>query len=127
MAGFSIPIAALAARSNARLETVVRRVTQDIYRRVVRRSPVDTGRFRANWNVSYGSPNVTFTDATNQSRSLAEIAKVATSPVGGVSFLANGLPYARELEFGSSTQAPQGMVRLTVREFASAVAQAVRA
>ena len=127
MAGFTIPLSALAARSTARLETVVRRVTIDIYRRVILRSPVDTGRFRANWNVAYGTPSVTFTDATNQSRSLAEVAKVSAFPVGGVSFLANGLPYARELEFGSSKQAPQGMVRLTVNEFAQAVAQAVRA
>lgn len=129
MAGFSIPLSALAARSNARLETVVRRVTIDIYRRVILRSPVDTGRFRANWNISYGTPDVTFTGATNKNTTLtaAERSVVASFPVGGISYLANGLPYARELEFGSSTQAPQGMVRLTVREFASAVAQAVGA
>ncbi len=127
MGTFSIPLAALAARSQASMETVVRRVTLDIYTRAVQRSPVDTGRFRANWNISYGTPDVTFTDATNQSRSLSQLAKTASLPVGGVSFLANGLPYANELEFGSSKQAPMGMIRVTVNEFAQAVAQAVRA
>lgn len=125
MAQFSIPLTRLAQKSGLSLSTVVRKATLDIFSRVVLRSPVDTGRFRANWNVSYGQPNASVTTDTGQGRIQAEIASVATSPVGSVSYLTNGLPYARRLEYGYSKQAPAGMVRLTVREFGAFVDKAI--
>lgn len=125
MAQFTIPLARLAAKSGLDLATVVRKVTLDLFSRVVLRSPVDTGRFRANWNVSYGQPNASVTTDTGQGRIQAEIGGVATSPVGSVSYLTNGLPYARRLEYGYSKQAPAGMVRLTVREFSAFIDKAI--
>lgn len=117
MGSWSVPLDKLAARAGARMETVVRKATFDLFRNVVLRSPVDTGRFRANWNVSYASPNYSTTAATNQARGVTEAGKALTLPVGGVTYLSNGLPYARRLEFGWSNQAPQGMVRLSVQQF----------
>lgn len=99
------------------LETVARKITFDLFSKVNLRSPVDTGRFRGNWNVSYGVPDVSFTDNTNQNRATAEISKALTLPVGGVTWMANGLPYAARLEYGYSQQAPAGMVRVSVSEF----------
>jgi hypothetical protein len=106
------------------VETVVRKVTLDLFRKVVLRSPVDTGRFRANWNVSYGTPDVTVTASKIKSRGDAEAAKALTLPVGGVTWLANGLPYSERLEYGWSKQAPGGMVRLATAEFASIASKA---
>jgi len=120
---WSIPLERLAERASVSLETVARKVTFDVFRAVVQRSPVDTGRFRANWNVSFGAPNYTTSASTLAGN---EASKALRLPVGGVTYLSNGLPYAGELEFGSSKQAPQGMVRLTAREFSTYVQRALR-
>lgn len=126
MSKWSIPLDRIAQRTGLKIETVARKVTFDLFRAVVLKSPVDTGRFRANWNVSYGTPNITFSDATERSRSDAEIQKALTFPVGGVAYMSNGLPYAQRLEMGSSQKAPQGMVRLSAMEFSDYVRRAIQ-
>lgn len=126
MSGFSIPLDRLAAKYGAKLEDVVRKSTFDLFRSVTEKSPVDTGRFRANWNVSQGAPDFTTTLSTNQGRLSAEVGKAARLPAGSVTFLSNGLPYARRLEFGWSQQAPSGMVRISVLEYRRFVERAIR-
>ncbi len=121
---WSIPLDRLADKTGAKLETVARKVTADMFARVVQRSPVDTGRFKANWNVQYGAPDYSTTASTAASRGTAQAQKALTLPVGGVVYLSNGLPYARRLEYGWSQQAPSGMVRLTVFEFQDFVKKA---
>lgn len=124
-AQWSIPLERIIERTKADVDTAVRKVTLDLFRKVVLRSPVDTGRFRANWNVSFGAPNLSISDSTAQARGVAEASKALTMPVGGVTWLSNGLPYAEPLEFGHSRiQAPGGMIRVSVAEFASIVAGA---
>ena len=123
MSGWSIPIDKLVEKAKGDLDTVVRGVTLRVFRSVVLRSPVDTGRFRANWNVSYGAPDYTTTPRTDEARGVAEAQKALTLAVGGVVFISNGLPYARRLEYGWSKQAPYGMVRLTVAGFKNMVRQ----
>ena len=117
MSSWSIPLDKFAQRAGARLEDVARKVTLDLFSSVVRLSPVDTGRFRANWNVSYGTPDLTVTESTQQGRGATEAAKALTLPVGGVLYLANALPYSLRLENGWSKQAPTGMVKLSVQNF----------
>ena len=118
MARWSIPMDTLAARAKTDVETVARKLTLDLFRSVVLKSPVDTGRFRANWNVSYGTPDYTTTQSVERGRGLTEASKALTLPIGGVQYMSNGLPYARQLEYGWSKQAPAGMVRLSVIEVA---------
>lgn len=127
MAHFSIPLDRLADAMKADLETVTRKATQQLFTAAVNRSPVDTGRFRANWNVSAGAPNYSITPSTNKGRADSEAAKALTLPVGGITYLANALPYAERLEFGYSKQAPSGMVRLAAQEFDAYVRKATAA
>lgn len=117
MSKWSIPLDRLAANATASITDVARKATADVFRAVVLKSPVDTGRFRSNWNVSVAAPDFTFTDSTNSNRGLTEAARALTLPVGGVVFISNGLPYANRLEYGYSKQAPQGMIRTSVIEF----------
>ena len=124
---FSIPLGQLAEKMKADLETVVRKATFEVFRNVVLKSPVDTGRFRHNWNASYGAPNYATTAGTDQQRGANEAARAATLQLGGVVYLANGLPYAQRLENGYSQQAPAGMVRLSAVEFDDSVRKAVGA
>lgn len=142
MSGWSIPLDQLAAKVQLDLETVARKSTLDVFRAVVLASPVDTGRFRANTNVSYGAPDTTVTDSTDQGRAQRELAKVMTLPVGGITYISNSLPYARILENGGypnppknptgktvggySIQAPQGMFRIAALQFNDYVQKAIR-
>lgn len=125
MSGWSIPIERIAERAGLQLDTVARKVTFDLFRSVVEKSPVDTGRFKGNWNVSRVTPNFTVSDAANAARGDAEARKALSLAAGSVVYLSNGLPYARRLEYGWSGQAPVGMVRLSVREFGAFVQRAL--
>jgi hypothetical protein len=138
---FSIPIAKLAEKVKADLQTTVQKSTQQVFAAVVKRTPVDTGRARANWNASQGALDTTTTDSTDQARGAAEAARAGAMPAGGVVYLANSLPYARTLEYGEypnppkkptgktvngfSKQAPQGMVRLSAQEYEAYVRRVV--
>ena len=104
-------------------------------------SPVDTGRFRANTNVSYGTPDTTVTNSTDQTRAQRELDKVMTLPICGVMYITNALPYARTLEYGLypnppktptgktvngySKQTPQGMFRISAMRFNDYVQRAI--
>ena len=138
---FSIPLGQLAEKMKEDLVTLVRKVTFDVDRKIVLKSPRDTGRFAGNWNASYGAPNYTVTNSTDPNRGLREAERAATLPVGGIVYFANGLPYGPVLEYGGypnppknptgktvngySIQAPQGFVRLTALEFEDSVRKAL--
>jgi hypothetical protein len=111
-------------------------------RRLVLKTPVDTGRARGNWQVGEGAPNATVTDAVDPggSRVAGELATAINALAGQqVVYLTNGLPYIPVLEFGGypqreggtlkvtpqgfSRQAPQGMIGVTVEELRTLAAQ----
>ena len=117
MSSWSVPLDRLAQRAQAQFEDVARKATYDLFRAVVLKSPVDTGRFRSNWNVTASIPSFTYSESTNASRADSETLKALTLPVGGVVYLSNGLPYANRLEYGYSNQAPSGMIRTSVADF----------
>ena len=104
----------------------VKKITIELFTRVIEKSPVDTGRFRANWNCSINSPDKTTTDDTEDSARGDPSVQKMQKEVLSYSFkdqsvyLCNSLPYAARLEDGwSHTQAPNGMVRLSVIEIAN--------
>ncbi len=118
---FGLDISKFVAKAKTAPEHVVRKVGLDLTASVVRRSPVDTGRFRANWNLSIGRMDTLTTPATDKSGRVAvERARVLLNgwQVDQDIYLTNSLPYAIPLEYGhSQKQAPHGMVRITVAEF----------
>ena len=104
----------------------VKRITLELFKLVIEKSPVDTGRFRANWNVSLNSPDKTTTkDTDDSSRGKPSVDKMEDKIISysfkdQSVYLCNSLPYAVRLEDGwSHTQAPNGMVRLSVIEIAN--------
>jgi hypothetical protein len=194
MSKWSIPLAELAEKVKADLETVARKSTLEVFAAVVARSPVGNpdiwksnshrafarqhsntlatiyndrvkadvrsytkggklkvklkrvlsakalraaypnvsgkgyvgGRFRANWNVSYGSIDTSVTNSTSATRGTEEAQKALSLDVGGVVYMTNSLRYAKRLEDGYSTQAPTGMVRLSAMEFSRRVQEALK-
>lgn len=106
------------------LEQTVRGATLEVFGSVVRKSPVDTGRFKGNWQIDQRGFQYDKFDKDGQATLDLITAKVSQSEVGGIVSLINSLPYAERLEFGYSDQAPQGMVRLTAMEFEEATKSA---
>lgn len=128
MPAFSLAISKFAALAPGNATQVVHKVGIEILKRLVLRSPVDTGRFRANWQVGLQAVGYT-TDLTDPGGAVA-IAdgtdEINRTPIGTPIWISNGLPYARRLEYGWSKQAPQGMVRLTILEFSRFIEEAVK-
>jgi hypothetical protein len=89
---------------------------------VVARTPVRSGRARANWQVGLerlpeGVLEATDTDdRTTIARGRAAIARAR--PFGTIR-IANNLPYIGILEYGSARQAPRGMVAATLAALAA--------
>lgn len=123
---FEMQIGAWANKAKGRADLIARKAVIELVKSVVLKSPVDTGRFRANWQVSYGKPNVTTSEDTDRSGGVAIARGTSLGlsfPMGQTFWIANGLPYALPLEYGHSQQAPQGMVRLSKAEFEAQVAK----
>ena len=108
------------------MELAARKIALELFRRVILKTPVDKGGARSNWQASLGSPATGTVDATD-TQAGPTFRKVVSATegfdVGDTIYLANNLPYIRRLEEGSSQQAPQGMVALTVQEFSAIVNQ----
>jgi hypothetical protein len=121
VASFNSDLKKFARTVNLDIETVVRKVAFDIYKGVTQKTPVDTGRAKANWNMGYGNINYTVTENT---------IFTALPPPNGAGkkpiYITNNLPYINALENGSSTQAPNGMVSLTMNETQRMVRNVIR-
>lgn len=86
------------------------------------------GRFRSNWQLTTGVPAVgEIEDIENAGETLDRLLLAAGDlSAGEVAFIVNNLPYAIPLEYGHSSQAPGGMVRVTVADFQRIVEEAIR-
>jgi hypothetical protein len=127
---FTLDINKFIEKAGAQADLVPRRIVSGILRKVVLKSPVDTGRFRGNWQVGVDtrpSGEVSGTDKSG-SKTIAEgIASIPEQAAGHVYYVQNNLPYAQALEDGHSTQSPPGnMVAGTVAEFESIIREATR-
>jgi hypothetical protein len=126
MTTFALDLNRAIEKAKDKAEIAVRKITIDLFKSVIMKSPVDTGRFRANWNTAIGTADYSTSTETDKSGSttLSNAASVVASYKLSESsiFLTNNLPYAGILEFGrangkpGSNQAPNGMVRLSMME-----------
>ena len=118
-AEFAINLDKAFADSMDHVIAVQKKVALEALRRVIMKSPVDTGRFRGNWMVAIGvKPDGTI-ETTDQSgnATLSEGARpISELRDFDVVYIVNNLPYAERLENGWSQQAPSGMVAVTVAE-----------
>jgi len=139
---FSLQVWAIIAKTNSNLDLVTRAITMKVDNKLVQRSPVGDakfwkhkppagytgGRFRANWQLSIGSPATGVRDLIDKDGSATIAAHgrvISNAKAGDVIYLVNNLPYAKRIEEGWSRQAPVGVVALTVVEFHTIVDDAV--
>jgi len=90
----------------------LRFISLQLLNEIVMRSPVDTGRFRANNRVTMGSPDYASSASTDKAggQTLQQgSAVIAQGKPYSVIYIQNNLPYAESLEDGHSQQAPEGI------------------
>lgn len=105
------------ARIQQRIDSQVRAVTIGVFSSVIKMTPVDTGRAKGNWQCTIGSPASGDTTRLGESGSLSEVLETTPREAGEKVYLTNNLPYIQKLEYGHSTQAPSGMVRVSIQRF----------
>lgn len=129
MSRFTLDMKRFVEKAGKNADLAVRKVLFDIDSRVAFRTPVDSGRLRANWVASIDSPYSGQLSATQRK----DYSGVINQAAGKVFYLTNNLPYAAVVEFGLygsppgsangpkttngfSKQAPAGMVGITIAE-----------
>lgn len=134
MSDFTLDIEQFVKKTKLDLRTVIRKIVLDVFVRVIVRTPVDTGRARGNWQTSLGFPVTAQISrrvhgkgdsAAPAGEASAVVGKFLMGDKDGDVYLSNNVPYIMFLEYGSSIQAPVGMVRITLAEYQAFVDNAV--
>jgi hypothetical protein len=135
MAGpFELALSQYAKEAGEKADQAVRRVVLAVGAQIIKRSPVDTGRFRSNWFFSTGTPSTSITEDTN-AYEVKGMGDLTSAKAGGVFYISNNLPYAYRLEVRGATKArnalgelagPSGIVGLTVLDFQAIVDKSAR-
>lgn len=100
----------------------VKRISGELLKKLINKSPVKTGRFRGAWVVSNNTTDRSEPDTPDKSEGEANIsysrAKVLIESLknNDIVYLSNNLDYALMLEYGWSKQAPAGMVAVSLNE-----------
>lgn len=119
--GFKEDFAKMMKRAAGREDELIRSTALGLGAAIVAKSPVDTGRFRGNWQ--YGVSGINFaTNSAEDKTGASAIGRIATGVStfqrGSKFYITNSLPYAKRLEYDAwSNQATAGMVRISVMEF----------
>ncbi len=127
LGNFELDIQKFVDKAKGNIDLVIRKIALDLFRRVIMKSPVLSGRFKGNWQVAIGSipAGVLAIDDKSGTATISKMtAAVLGLKAGQVIYLVNNLAYARKLEYGHSKQAPAGVVRTTLQEFPQVVAKA---
>ena len=116
------------------LDDVVREFVKSVHAQLVMGSPVDTGRFRANWQITYNSIPLYALNEYDKtgSKTISAGARVANAlPLGRggavtTIYFSNMLIYANALEYGHSRQAPAGVVGIVAISLRAFMSEAIK-
>ena len=118
-ADFSRSLMAMSDYATQGMEKVIRKACIDLYRRIAKRTPFETGRAKANWSISVGTPDTSIKDQTDYVSEIArQVSGFKFDVHDGMVYITNNLEYIEKLETGySRRQAPNGMVAVSLAEF----------
>lgn len=131
MSDFTIDITRFVKQAKLDVSQAIRKTVQDVSKAVILNTPVDTGRARGNWVVGVGDINSEQTGKLDKQGTQTvdnvanDIAKIDWAVADKV-YITNTLPYILRLEYGSSKQAPNGMVRSTLAAFQSIISRSTK-
>lgn len=122
---FSDALREIAVMADAEISQVIRKGVLDVFGGILKRSPVDTGAYRAshgianfdpgaNLGIVKGKKGQTIPESVALSKAKAWAWKVGDGDI----FIYNNVPYAERIENGwSKKQAPAGVYRVALVEF----------
>lgn len=131
---FQADLNSFAVQLRLDVRIVIKKIIFDLFKSIVERNPVDTGRCAGSWDVSLGAPSnwpglpEGEYGGHGSGLSLERLEQVDFSNPFGTWYITNNLPYVECLEYGLypgngpktvdgySTQAPAGFVRISVAE-----------
>lgn len=141
MGDFALDLAKFADKVPKRAKQVVDKIGQDLLRDIVLKTPVGNprlwqspppagyvgGRLRGNWNTGINAQDRTprGVDKLGGAAIARGAATIRAREPDSDIYITNSLPYAERIEYGYSTQAPAGMLRVTVVRFQSFVNKAL--
>ena len=111
-------------------DKALRKLAFDLMKRILEKSPIDTGRFRAGWHkgvegvnkgaggdleISYDSPNAN-PNAIEQGKTEGRYREFKESKYKKIIEIVNAVRYGIFLEYGWSGQSPTGLVRISISE-----------
>lgn len=102
---------------------VIRKVALVANQTLIMATPVDTGRARANWQVSIGTAIDAEIDSTDVPGAIRRNEVVIKGYRNGNLLLQNNVSYIGRLDAGWSAQAPAGFVARAIQTAARAVAR----
>ena len=130
-ADFTLQLGKVAEVQGMRIDTVKKLLAFKLYAMIVQRTPVDTGRARAAWNIAVNAADTSVPPEREKTKGAdgktlnsggdltgEEAGKngaLLDSDLLDPIFITNSLDYIQYLEGGSSKQAPAGMVMLSVQ------------
>lgn len=95
-----------------------KKISLEVLRGVVEMSPVDTGRFRGNWQLGLDfkpTGEISMPEAAVRDPFIEGLGSIGPLKFGQIVWITNNVPYAQALEDGhSKAQAPHGMVKITL-------------
>lgn len=128
LAQFAVRIRHIAVRIPERADEAVRHCALAVDQVLATETPVQSGRARSNWLVSFNRPNMALRpDTLGPAATVAQIAEARAvialyqSGIHRSIIITNGLPYINRLNQGWSKQAPAGYVERAVMKGALAV------
>jgi len=140
---FSLELKEFAEKTERNINDVKQAVALDMFGKVIKATPVGNpslwkskppkgytgGRLRGNWQASIDTPAsgvIKGVDSSGAKTTQKMVGVIESQEGDGVLWLVNNLPYAERVEYGWSTQAPSGMVRVTIAAFESAIQRAIQ-
>ena len=94
----------------------IRKIALDLLKKITVKSPVKTGRFKANWMTGIGGADETTTESTVDDAVMRGSIILSGYRDLKQIHISNNLPYAAALEHGHSMQAPLGVAEISVAE-----------
>lgn len=129
MADFFDTISQWVEETEQAIDNTLQTLTIMVGETLVNLSPVDTGRFKGNWQLSIG--DTTGASLIREDKSGFATINEMRSKVGGftagqIAYIQNYVLYGYDLEYGSSKQAPDGVLRITAARFKRLLDEAAR-
>ena len=115
MAKWSLDLTQYTNGKKVEIKEVRKAYTFALYSSIVKKTPVDTGRARGNWNITVGHDDTSASSRTTpQFKSPSELPKAEGDET---IYISNNLDYIAKLEYGGFPKNPEGGSGKTVNGY----------